>query len=94
MQMEDKKLIISERLGLGQLPQDLRDPDLLIRTGGEMRLSNFLLWNMAYTELYFTPIMWPDFGQSDFERAMDEYCIRNRRFGARLQVPERVTVIN
>ena len=94
MQMEDKKLIISERLGLGQLPPDLRDPDLLIRTGGEMRLSNFLLWNLAYTELYFTPIMWPDFGQSDFEKAMGEYCIRNRRFGARLQVSERVTVIN
>ena len=89
--MEDRKLILSEQLGLGKLPIDLRDPDLLIRTGGEMRLSNFLLWNLAYTELYFTPVMWPDFGKSDFIKAIDEYCIRNRRFGARLQSPDRVT---
>ena len=85
MQIEDKKLMIYERRGLGKLPPHLRNPDLMIRTGGEMRLSNFLLWNLAYTELYFTPVMWPDFGRIDFQAAIEEYSMRNRRFGARLQ---------
>ncbi len=57
------------------------DPDLLIRTGGEMRLSNFLLWQAAYAELYFTPVMWPDFGEKEFAEALEEYAQRERRFG-------------
>ena len=57
------------------------DPDLIIRTGGEIRLSNFLLWQAAYSELYFTPVLWPDFGQEEVEEALSEYKIRQRRFG-------------
>jgi undecaprenyl diphosphate synthase len=57
------------------------DPDLLIRTSGEMRISNFLLWQIAYTELWVTPILWPDFGPHDLYRAIAEYQRRERRFG-------------
>jgi undecaprenyl diphosphate synthase len=57
------------------------DPDLLIRTGGETRISNFLLWQCAYAELYFTPVLWPDFGDDDFIEAVEEYRSRQRRFG-------------
>jgi undecaprenyl diphosphate synthase len=57
------------------------DPDLIIRTGDELRLSNFLLWQAAYSELYFTPVLWPDFGQEDIGRALSEYKRRQRRFG-------------
>lgn len=57
------------------------DPDLLIRTGGETRISNFLLWQSAYTELYFTPLLWPDFDESAFMKAIEEYRSRQRRFG-------------
>jgi len=64
-------------LALGGLP----DPDLFIRTGGEQRLSNFLLWNLAYTELYFTDCLWPDFDASAFEAALQHYAARQRRFG-------------
>jgi undecaprenyl diphosphate synthase len=60
---------------------DVPDPDLVIRTGGESRLSNFLLWQAAYSELYFTPVLWPDFGQKDIEEALSEYKRRPRRFG-------------
>jgi undecaprenyl diphosphate synthase len=63
------------------------DPDLLIRTGGEMRLSNFLLWQAAYAELYFTPVMWPDFGEKEFAAALEEYSRRERRFG-KIEEPE------
>jgi undecaprenyl diphosphate synthase len=58
------------------------DPDLLIRTGGEMRISNFLLWQAAYSELYFSPVLWPDFGPEDIDRAIEAYNVRERRFGA------------
>jgi undecaprenyl diphosphate synthase len=64
-------------LALGGLP----DPDLFIRTGGEQRISNFLLWNLAYTELYFTDCLWPDFGAADFDAALRHYAVRQRRFG-------------
>ena len=57
------------------------DPDLFIRTGGERRISNFLLWQMAYTELYFTDTLWPDFGADEFEKALAWYAARERRFG-------------
>ena len=57
------------------------DPDLLIRTSGEQRVSNFLLWQLAYTELYFTETLWPDFGRADLEKAIEEYGQRERRFG-------------
>jgi undecaprenyl diphosphate synthase len=57
------------------------DPDLLIRTGGDLRLSNFLLWQCAYAELYFTPTLWPDFGEEDFAAALASFQQRERRFG-------------
>ena len=60
---------------------DLPDPDLLIRTSGEQRLSNFLLWQSSYTELYVTPKLWPDFSKADLAEAMAEYERRERRFG-------------
>ena len=61
----------------------LPDPDLLIRTSGEVRLSNFLLWQCAYAELLFTPVLWPDFDEAAFHSAIDQYSARQRRFGGR-----------
>jgi undecaprenyl diphosphate synthase len=61
---------------------DVPDPDLLIRTSGEMRVSNFLLWQISYSELYVTPVLWPDFREKDFMDALQEYGRRHRRFGA------------
>ena len=57
------------------------EPDLFIRTGGEQRISNFLLWQLAYTELYFTPVLWPDFNRAQFEQALASFAQRQRRFG-------------
>ena len=62
---------------------DLEDPQLIIRTGGELRLSNFLLWESAYSELYFSEKMWPDFDREEFERAVSSYGTRDYRFGGR-----------
>ena len=62
---------------------DLLDPDLLIRTSGEERISNFLLWQCAYSEFVFTPVLWPDFSRADLEGALQEYEARGRRFGGR-----------
>ena len=64
---------------------DVPDPDLLIRTSGECRISNFLLWELAYTEFYFTPTLWPDFSREDFDDALDSYAHRERRMGGRLE---------
>lgn len=69
--------VIDAHLYTKQLP----DPDLLIRTGGEMRLSNYLLWQSAYTELYVTPVMWPEFTAEDFDKAVLEFAARQRRYG-------------
>lgn len=72
----DEKLI-SENLYTKAIP----DPDLLIRPGGELRISNFLIYQIAYSELYFTDKLWPDFSYEDFDKAIEEYSRRNRRFG-------------
>ena len=72
---------IGEQLALAGLP----DPDLLIRTGGEQRVSNFLLWNLAYTELYFCDTLWPDFDEQELDAAIAHFSRRQRRFGL---VPE------
>ena len=61
--------------------QDIPDPDLIIRTSGEKRLSNFLLWQSAYSELYFSPLHWPDFSKEEFIKALDFYGSRHRRYG-------------
>jgi len=60
---------------------DVPDPDLLIRTGGEMRISNFYLFQLAYTELYFTPVLWPDFTEDEYLKALLDFQRRERRFG-------------
>jgi undecaprenyl diphosphate synthase len=68
---------VASRLALSGLP----DPDLLIRTGGEQRISNFLLWNLAYTEMYFTEVLWPEFGPAQLDAAFEFFARRERRFG-------------
>lgn len=60
---------------------DIPDPDLIIRTSGEMRLSNYLLWQAAYSEFYITPTLWPDFREEAFRAAIEDYCSRDRRYG-------------
>ena len=62
---------------------EIPDPDLLVRTSGEFRLSNFLLWQLSYSELYFTEKLWPDFDKDDFNKAIDNYYSRERRYGGR-----------
>ncbi len=79
--------LICDHLDTRSLP----DPDLLIRTSGEMRISNFLLWQIAYSELVFTDVLWPDFGVEELHRAIEEFSLRERRFGLtgdQLQTPE------
>lgn len=72
---------IGAHLALAGLPAGSSDPDLLIRTGGEQRISNFLLWNLAYTELYFCDTLWPDFGPRELDTALEFFSRRQRRFG-------------
>ena len=81
---------ISEQLitSYSWLPEGL-EPDLFIRTGGEQRLSNYLLWHLAYTELYFTRTLWPDFGTVELDMALQHYSHRQRRFG---QTGEQVAI--
>lgn len=69
--------LINEHVSLSGMPE----PDLFIRTGGEKRISNFLIWQLAYTELYFTDVLWPDFSDQHFADALDWYIGRQRRFG-------------
>jgi undecaprenyl diphosphate synthase len=71
--------VIAARLFAPELP----DPDVVIRTSGELRVSNFLLWQSAYAEFVFTETLWPDFGEAELRAALDEYAHRGRRFGAR-----------
>ena len=73
--------IDEERLAGGLAMAGLPDPDLFIRTGGEQRISNFLLWQSAYTELYFTDVLWPDFDAPTFQLALQDFARRQRRFG-------------
>ena len=90
-----EKSVVLSKLSYGLQPEDLSDdtvaqhlmtadmpdPDLVIRTGGEVRISNFLLWQAAYSELYFTDTLWPDFDEDCFDNAIDAFRARNRRFG-------------
>jgi len=69
--------LVNQHVCLAGLPE----PDLFIRTGGEQRISNFLIWQLAYTELYFTDVLWPDFNKDEFDRAINWYAGRQRRFG-------------
>lgn len=71
------EVLLNQKLALAGLPE----PDLFIRTGGVQRISNFMLWELAYTELYFTKILWPDFKETDFDEALIDYSGRERRFG-------------
>ncbi len=64
-------------------PHNIPDPDLLIRTSGEIRISNFLLWEIAYTEMYFINVLWPDFDENDLKNAYNDFRLRERRFGKR-----------
>lgn len=83
--------LIDEKISLDEVDEQqfstyldtagMPNPDLLIRTGGEKRLSNFLLWQMAYTEFCFTDVLWPDFSENEFRLALEEYQLRKRRFG-------------
>jgi undecaprenyl diphosphate synthase len=75
--------ISEERLAGELVTADLPPPDLCIRTGGETRISNFELWQLAYSELYFTPVLWPDFDIEELRRAVRDYGGRERRFGKR-----------
>ncbi|MDA1215502.1 MAG: polyprenyl diphosphate synthase [Chloroflexi bacterium] len=75
------ELATEELIRLHMYLPDVPDPDLVIRTGGERRLSNFLLWQAAYSELYFTDCLWPDFDDAEVERALNDYSRRQRRFG-------------
>lgn len=80
---EINRSLMSENLSLSHIVKEHENPDLLIRTGGEQRLSNFVLWHLAYTELYFSQVYWPDFNEKHLMEALREYSRRDRRFGAR-----------
>ena len=77
------ELVTEEALAARLYAPEMHDPELLIRTSGEERISNFLLWQLAYTELYFSDKLWPDFGPDDLDQALAVYATRTRRFGGR-----------
>ncbi|WP_422123518.1 isoprenyl transferase [Planococcus sp. X10-3] len=77
----DPEDITEEHINSGLMTKSLPEPDLLIRTSGEVRLSNFMLWQLAYTEFWFTDTLWPDFNEDSLVEAIDNYQKRNRRFG-------------
>lgn len=74
---DDMAIDVAAHLGLAYAP----DPDLLIRTGGESRISNFMLWQLAYTEMVFTDVLWPSFTADELDQAITWYRVRDRRFG-------------
>ena len=78
---EDLPLMTAADIAQNLSTADIPDPDLLIRTSGEQRISNYMLWQTAYTEYYFTDILWPDFRKAEFQQALDAYSSRERRFG-------------
>ena len=84
LQKQGKEIpeLTMEQFAANLYTADIPDPDLLIRTSGEMRISNFLLWQIAYSEIYCTSVMWPDFNRYEFLKALLDYQSRNRRFGA------------
>ena len=75
--------MIGSELYTGEYKADTPDPELIIRTSGELRLSNFLLWQSAYSELVFSDVLWPDFTPEQYEKAIEDYQSRERRFGGR-----------
>jgi undecaprenyl diphosphate synthase len=77
----DNSSVSSDDIAANLTLADTPDPDLFIRTGGERRISNFLLWQLAYTELYFTDVLWPDFDEGEMQIALDDYQGRQRRWG-------------
>jgi undecaprenyl diphosphate synthase len=77
----DPEKIKEETVSSHLYTKDIPDPDLLIRTSGEMRVSNFLLWQISYAEIHVTPVLWPDFGKKEFGDALGDYARRERRFG-------------
>ena len=83
--------IDTDRFADGLALADCPAPDLFIRTGGEQRISNFLLWQLAYTEFYFCPTLWPDFDEHEMQQALDEYSRRQRRFGQTSEQVEAAT---
>ena len=79
--LQDGKEITVEGISSRLYTAPIGEPDLIIRTGGELRLSNFMLYQGAYSELYFTNVLWPDFNQEEFDKALEEFGKRNRRYG-------------
>ena len=79
--VENKEDITEENISKHLYTFEFGEPELIIRTSGEKRLSNFMLYQSAYSELYFTDVLWPDFDEKCFEEAIADYCKRNRRFG-------------
>ena len=77
----DPEKITEETVSANLYTEGIPDPDLLIRTSGEMRISNFMLWQISYAEIYVTPVLWPDFGKDEFAKALADYAGRDRRFG-------------
>ena len=79
--IENNQPITVENISANLYSAEFGEPDLIIRTGGELRLSNFMLYQGAYAELYFTDVLWPDFNEAEFDKAIEEYGHRHRRFG-------------
>lgn len=79
--VKDGEEISVDNISKNLYTADFGDPDLIIRTGGELRLSNFMMFQSAYSELYFTDVLWPDFDGTELQKALDEYKTRNRRYG-------------
>ena len=81
MAKEGKTEVNDEDISRALYTSECGDPDLIIRTGGDMRISNFLLWQAAYAELYFTDVLWPDFDSAELDKAIESFYGRKRRYG-------------